>query len=140
MNKKLSEALNYQINHNFVKSNELLIELLDEQPTNAYIHYECARNYDHLSHTYAAIFHYEQAILLNIEENLYIPSIVKLCTYFRNLNEHQKALSLVAHAQKNYPKNYTLKIIHQLTLYYYYKQLKAEPINNESDCALSILH
>lgn len=129
MNEKLQLAHYYQSIHEPLKANELMIELINEQPTNAYYHYECARTYDVLNNTYAAIFHYEQAIAMNIAEPYFIPTSLKLFTHFRSLQNHEKALHIISFAIKKCPHNITLKIFHQLGLYNYHLHLKNELVH-----------
>ena len=114
---KLKEALELRKENLLTESNELLVELAQLHPQNAYINYQCAWSFDILGEETKAVPYYEKAIQGDLEESDLENAYLGLGSTFRTIGEYEKSKVVLEEGIKRFPGNQALQVFYAMTMY-----------------------
>lgn len=114
---KLNEAIQLRAENHLEDSNNLLVELANQYPEDAFIQYQCAWSFDKLGKESLAIPYYEAAIRGNLEEEHLQNAYLGLGSTYRALGEYILSEKVLSEALEKFPHNEALKVFYALTLY-----------------------
>lgn len=100
-----------------MESNELLLQLVKEFPSDASIHYQCAWSFDVLGVEASAIFYYEKAIELGLSEKELEGALLGLGSTYRTLGEYEKSKNVFLKGVELFPSNKAIQVFFAMTLY-----------------------
>lgn len=117
MQKEVKRAIELRHEGKKVESNELLLKVVKEFPTSAYVNYQCAWSFDLLGKETEAIPFYEKAIDLGLSGKDLEGAILGLGSSHRALGEYDKAQTVFEKGIELFPSNRALKVFYSMTLY-----------------------
>ncbi|MBA2173790.1 tetratricopeptide repeat protein [Halobacillus locisalis] len=95
----------------------LFKSLIDSDATNAELHHHCGQCHDALGLEQEAVAYYENAISLDVREDLLPDTYVCLASSFNVLNRHDRALETIEEGVRQFPDYAPLKVFHSLILF-----------------------
>ncbi len=117
MEETMQRALLLRQEGDVKKSNQLLVELADFHPHDAYIQYQTAWSFDILGEEANAVPHYEQAIKLGLDEENLQGAIIGLGSTYRTLGRYEESRELLKNGLSHFPQNGAMKVFYAMTLY-----------------------
>lgn len=114
---KLTEALELRKRQNYVKSNEILIELAETYPEDAEIAYQCAWSFDVRGMERRAIPYYQKAIELGLPDQDAQAAFLGLGSTYRTVGEYANSKEILEKARKLFPDNRAIHVFYALTLF-----------------------
>jgi RimJ/RimL family protein N-acetyltransferase len=96
---------------------ELFNMLIEEEPRNASIHYQCAWSHDALGKEREAIPYYEKAITLGLNELDLQGAYLGLGSTYRTLGEYEIAKQVLLNGMERFPDHNALKLFYSMTLH-----------------------
>ena len=115
--KKLEQALQYRKVNKLKESNEILVALAKEYPTDAYINYQCAWSFDCLGEETQAVPYYEISIQGGLQKEDLQGAYLGLGSTYRCIGEYEKSRALFERAVSMFPENESFKVFYAMTLY-----------------------
>lgn len=100
-----------------IKSNELLMTLVEEFPNDAYINFQCASSLDMLGEEVKAAPLYEKAIKLGLSGKDLEKAIIGLGSTYRTIGEYEKSRIVLEKGIKQFPDNKVITVFYSMTLY-----------------------
>lgn len=113
----LENALNLRKEGKLKESNELLINLMKENPKDPLFHYHCAWSFDILGLEHEAIPYYENAIFFGLSGDDLKGAYLGLGSTLRTIGEYEKLKEVFLKSIEVFPKDNALKTFYELTLY-----------------------
>jgi len=98
------------------ESNRMLINLVNENPDDAIINYQCAWSFDVLEKETDAIAYYEKAIRLGLPDENLKDAYLGLGSTYRTIGEYEKSKKTFELAINQFDDN-SLKVFYAMTLY-----------------------
>lgn len=113
----LRGALWLREENNYIESNQILNQLANTYPEDAYIHYQCAWSYDALGEEAKAVPHYEKALQGGLDASDLENAYLGLGSTYRALGDYQSSKRVFVEALNHFPENHALKSFYAMTLY-----------------------
>lgn len=117
MHIEVIEAIELRQEGKIVESNELLLKVVEEFPTDPYVNYQCAWSFDLLGKETEAIPFYEKAIDLGLSGKDLEGAILGLGSSYRTIGEYAKSKNVFQKGMDLFPNNRALKVFYSMTLY-----------------------
>lgn len=114
---KLVRALELRKDNKKKESNQILLNLVEEYPDNAFVNYQCAWSFDVLGEELKAVPFYEKAIKLGLSGEDLEGTIVGLGSTYRTLGEYEKSKSTFLKGIELFPNNRAIQVFYSMTLY-----------------------
>jgi RimJ/RimL family protein N-acetyltransferase len=96
---------------------ELFKLLIEEEPRNGSIHYQCAWSHDALGKEREAIPYYEKAMRLGLNELDLQGAYLGLGSTYRTLGEYENAKQVLLNGMERFPDHNALKLFYSMTLH-----------------------
>ncbi len=112
----LDKAVKLRSEGKLEESNKMLINLVNENPDDAIINYQCAWSYDVLEKETDAIAYYENAIRLGLPDEVLKEAYLGLGSTYRTIGEYEKSKKTLELAMNKFKDN-SLKVFYAMTLY-----------------------
>lgn len=113
----LDKAIDLRDSGNHKESNKLLMKLVQENPDNGSINYQCAWSFDLLGEESKAVPFYENAIKLGLSSKELEGALLGLGSTYRTLGEYEKSKNTLLKGIESFPNNRAIQIFHSMTLY-----------------------
>ncbi|MBP1970533.1 tetratricopeptide (TPR) repeat protein [Virgibacillus natechei] len=104
-------------NEEFEKAQEILLQLLNENPDEAEANHLFAETFDAQGFEREAIPYYENALANNIEGELREAVFIQLGSSYRCIGEYEKAKEILLKGLEEFPDNLALKAFLAMALY-----------------------
>ena len=114
---KLVRALELRKDNKKKESNQILLNLVEEYPDNAFVNYQCAWSFDVLGEELKAVPFYEKAIKLGLSGEDLEGAIVGLGSTYRTLGEYEKSKSTFLKGIELFPNNRAIQVFYSMALY-----------------------
>lgn len=114
---RLDKAVALRNEGRFKESNDIILALVEENPEDAYINYQCAWSFDVLGEEAKAIPYYEKSIALGLEGEDLEGSFLGLGSTYRTLGEYEKSFSVLKKGVEMFPENKAISTFYAMTLY-----------------------
>ncbi len=101
-----------------IESNNFFIKLAIEYPNDAIVQYQCAWSFDVLEKETEAIYYYEKAIELGLQDNDLKEALLGLGSTYRSIGEYEKSKQTFEKGISLFNDN-SLKVFYAMTLYNY---------------------
>ncbi len=115
--KQLERALELRKVNKKQESNQLLIQLVEEYPEDAYINYQCAWSFDVLGQELQAVPYYEKAIKQGLSGTALEGAFLGLGSTYRTLGHYEKSKKVFLEGMQLFPTNHALQVFYAMTLY-----------------------
>lgn len=125
MDKRLQHIITLRENGQLEEANQLMIELVKEQPENGYYQFQCAWTYDSLGKEQEAVPHYEKAIQLGLKPEFLVDAYVGLGSTYRTLGQYEQSKRILEKALSEFPEAEHVKVFYAMTLYNLREHAKA---------------
>lgn len=112
----LEKAIKLRSEGKLEESNKILLRLVDENPDDAMINYQCAWSFDVLEKETEAITYYEKAIALGLPDEDLKEAYLGLGSTYRTIGEYEKSKKTFEVAMKKF-NDKSLKVFYAMTLY-----------------------
>ena len=96
---------------------ELLIPLAEAYPSDAAVHYQCAWSFDVLGQERQAVYYYEKAISLGLDEKDLSDAYLGLGSTYRTLGDYEKSRDVLLRGMALFPQDNALKTFYAMSLY-----------------------
>lgn len=100
-----------------IKSNQLLLEMVKEDPQDAYLNYQCAWSLDVLGEELKAVPFYEKAIKIGLAGEDLENAFLGLGSTYRTLGEYEKSRQVFQQGVTLFPDNRAIQVFLSMTLY-----------------------
>lgn len=117
LNKKLQQAIELREKGNTDQSRNIILKLLEQNPDNAFLNYQCAWSHDVLGEERSAVPYYEKAIQLGLEERILEDALLGLGSTYRTLGEYEKSKETFLKGMDLFPDNKAIQVFYAMTLY-----------------------
>lgn len=117
MKKELNQAIILRQEGKLRESNILLLKMLENNPDDALIHYQCAWSFDILGEESKAVPYYEDAIELGLPDGDLQGALLGLGSTYRTLGEYEKSKNVFVKAVELFPRNRAIQVFYSMTLY-----------------------
>ncbi|MFT9819165.1 tetratricopeptide repeat protein [Lysinibacillus sp. NPDC056185] len=117
MDKRLQHIITLRENGKLEEANQLMVELVKEQPENGYYQFQCAWTFDSLGKEQEAVPHYEKAIQLGLKPEFLVDAYLGLGSTYRTLGQYEQAKRIFEQALSEFPEAEHLKVFYAMTLY-----------------------
>lgn len=117
INKELQRAIELREKGNADQSRNIILRLLEQNPDNASLHYQCAWTHDVLGEERNAVPHYEEAIQLGLEGRNLEDALLGLGSTYRTLGEYEKSQEMFLKGMDLFPDNKAIQVFYAMTLY-----------------------
>src|SRR5690554_6305655 len=117
MDINLEKALELRKNGKLNESNNILIELAQASPNDAFINYQCAWSFDLIGEERKAVPYYENALHLGLSSEDMEGAIIGLGSTYRTLGEYEKSKRVFQEGIEKFPDNQAIKTFYSMTLY-----------------------
>lgn len=114
---RLQKAIELRNEKQLKESNELLLELVQLHPENAYYNYQCAWSFDCLGEESKAVPYYAKAIQGGLEETDLVNAFLGFGSTLRSLGEYERSKDVLQEAVERFPTNQALRVFFAMTLY-----------------------
>lgn len=111
------KALQYRDEGKLNESNELLRNLLMNDPINAELNYQCAWSFDVLGKEAEAAPYYEKALEIGLDDTDTLGATIGLGSTYRTLGNYKKSKQVFERGIARFPNNNALKTFYAMTLY-----------------------
>ncbi|MBD3109290.1 tetratricopeptide repeat protein [Bacillus sp. AGMB 02131] len=99
------------------ESNQILLNLVEEYPDDAFVNYQCAWSFDVLGEESKAVPYYEEAIKQGLSGKDLEGAILGLGSTYRTLGEYEKSKSIFLKGIEFFPNNKAIQAFYSMTLY-----------------------
>ncbi|WP_425387219.1 tetratricopeptide repeat protein [Alteribacter aurantiacus] len=99
------------------ESAELLEQLVQLDPNNGYLYYECAASFDALGDERKAIPYYEKAIKLGLEPEVLVKAYTNAGSSYRANGHYDRAKTIFEEGRNRFPENQALNMFYAMVLY-----------------------
>ncbi|MDQ0974556.1 tetratricopeptide (TPR) repeat protein [Neobacillus niacini] len=117
MQKDVIKAIELRHVGKAVESNESLLKVVQEFPTDPYVNYQCAWSFDLLGKETEAIPFYEKSIDMGLSGKDLEGAILGLGSSYRTIGEYAKSKNVFQKGLDLFPSNRALKVFYSMTLY-----------------------
>lgn len=117
MDKQLNEAIMLRQEGQLEESNVLISQILESQPNDASLNYQCAWSFDVLGEESRAVPYYEKAIELGLPDQELEGAMLGLGSTYRTLGEYEKSKSVFLKGIERFPNNKAIQVFYSMTLY-----------------------
>lgn len=117
MDKRLQHIITLRENGKLEEANQLMVELVKEQPENGYYQFQCAWTYDSLGKEQEAVPHYEKAIQLGLKPEFLVDAYLGLGSTYRTLGQYEESKRILVQALSEFPEAEHVKVFYAMTLY-----------------------
>lgn len=114
---RIKQGIKLRDGGNIQASIELFKMLIEKEPRNAGIHYQCAWSHDALGKEREAIPYYEKAITLGLNESELQGAYLGLGSTYRTLGEYEHAKQVLLNGMERFPDHNALKLFYSMTLH-----------------------
>ncbi|MGX7024981.1 tetratricopeptide repeat protein [Vagococcus hydrophili] len=114
---KLKLAVDLRNSKNYTESKNLMLELVQEFPEDAYINYQCAWTFDSLGDENGAVPYYEKAINGNLSPQDLENAYLGLGSTYRTIGKYEKSEETFLKGIALFPENQALQTFYAMTLY-----------------------
>ena len=113
----LSKAIEMRGEGKLTESNKILKDLVNSNPDNAMINYQCAWSFDVLGKEAEAVPYYEKALQLGLDDADALGAYIGLGSTYRTLGSYKKSKVVFENGLARFPDNNALKTFYAMTLY-----------------------
>ncbi|MDP5273277.1 tetratricopeptide repeat protein [Chengkuizengella axinellae] len=113
----LQKAITLRELGKYEESNLLLLQMVEEQPNDASIHYQVAWSFDVMEKEREAVPYYEKAISLGLAKEELKDAYLGLGSTYRTLGEYEKSKRIFQMAIEEFPSYRALKVFYSMTLF-----------------------
>ncbi|MFJ7405213.1 MULTISPECIES: tetratricopeptide repeat protein [unclassified Lysinibacillus] len=99
------------------ESNQLLLQMVEEYPDDAFINYQCAWSFDVLGEELQAVPYYEKAIKQGLSGTDLEGAFLGLGSTYRTLGDYEKSKNVFLEGIALFPTNQALQVFYAMTLY-----------------------
>ncbi|OBW60119.1 hypothetical protein A9986_02770 [Solibacillus silvestris] len=119
MNEKnqLQRAIDLRSNGELQQSNQLLLDLVEQHPNDAYVNYQCAWSFDVLGEESKAVPYYKEAIQGNLNEEDLANAYLGLGSTYRTLGEYENSKHMLEKGVEKFPHNLAIQVFYAMTLF-----------------------
>ena len=117
MNRKVEEAISLRESGKYEASIVSWKRLIQEEPDNGFLHYQCAWSHDALGLEREAVPYYEDAIRLGLGEKDLQGAYLGLGSTYRTLGEYEKSKKVLEKGINTFPEHKALEVFYAMTLY-----------------------
>lgn len=117
MTRDLNRAIELRANGDLQESNQLLLQLVSEDPDDASINYQCAWSFDALGEESQAVPYYEKAIQLGLSPQELEGALLGLGSTYRTLGDYGNAQRTLLKGIEIFPDNKAFQVFYSMTLY-----------------------
>lgn len=114
---RLKEAIHLRETGKLDESKKLLIELAEQFPDSAEIHYHCAWVHDNLGLEREAAVYYEKALTLGLDPKDAVGAFIGLGSTYRTIGEYERSKETLQKGLETFPENQAMKVFLAMTLY-----------------------
>lgn len=114
---KLTRAILLREEGKLIESNEVLGELVKDDPENAVLNFQYAWSFDVLGKEDEAAPHYEKALHIGLNDSDTLSATIGLGSTYRTLGEYKKSKQVFERGIARFPENNALKTFYSMTLY-----------------------
>lgn len=114
MDINLEKALELRKNGKLNESNNILIELAQASPNDAFINYQCAWSFDLIGEERKAVPYYENALHLGLSSEDMEGAIIGLGSTYRTLGEYEKSKRVFQEGIEKFPDNQAIKTFYSI--------------------------
>lgn len=117
INKELQQAIELREQGKWNQSKNILLKLLEQDPDNAFLNYQCAWSHDASGEERNAVPYYEKAIEAGLEEKNLEDALLGLGSTYRTLGEYEKSRETFLKGIALFPDNRAMQVFYSMTLY-----------------------
>jgi tetratricopeptide (TPR) repeat protein len=117
MKRKIEEAIELRESGEYAASIERWKRLIEEEPDNGFLHYQCAWSHDTMGLESEAVPYYENSIQLGLDDKDLQGAYLGLGSTYRTLGEYEKSKSVFKKGIGRFPENNALTVFYSMTLY-----------------------
>ncbi|NMH67494.1 tetratricopeptide repeat protein [Bacillus sp. RO3] len=117
MKRKIEEAIALRESTDYKDSIDRWKELIQAEPANAFLHYQCAWTHDAMGNESGAVPYYEEAIRLGLDDTDLQGAYLGLGSTYRTLGEYEKSREVFEKGLEHFPENTAMKVFYSMTLY-----------------------
>ncbi len=114
---QLARAIQLRTENKKQASNQLLLQMIEQYPNDAVVHYQCAWSFDVLGEELKAVPYYEKAIKLGLSGADLEGAFLGLGSTYRTLGEYEKSEQVFLQGIALFPTNKALQVFYAMTLY-----------------------
>ncbi|WP_044337889.1 tetratricopeptide repeat protein [Rossellomorea aquimaris] len=137
MNKKIEEAIELRESGECQASIERWKRLIQGDPDNGFLHYQCAWTHDKMGLESEAVPYYENSIQLGLDDKDLQGAYLGLGSTYRTLGEYEKSKSVFEEGIRRFPENKAMSVFYAMTLYNLNKHSQAMELLLISICNTS---
>ena len=113
----LQQAIHLRTEGKLQESNRLLLTLVEENPNDANINYQCAWSFDVLGQESEAVPYYKMAIQGNLNEEDLANAYLGLGSTYRALGEYENSKHTLEKGLRRFPHNLAIQVFYAMTLF-----------------------
>ncbi|ATP42125.1 hypothetical protein CSE16_20095 [Solibacillus sp. R5-41] len=117
MKAQLELAIKLRQEGELIESNQLLLEMINKEPQDAYLNYQCAWSLDVLGEESRAVPFYEKAIQNGLAGEDLENALLGLGSTYRTLGEYEKSREVFQQGVTLFPNNRAIQVFFSMTLY-----------------------
>lgn len=117
MNQSLAEAIQLRESGKLEEARSLLLELLEQQPLNPSVWYQCAWIHDVLGLEREAVPYYKKSLELGLQEEERQGALLGLGSTYRTLGKYDNAKAVFETAMREYPDQREYQVFYAMVLY-----------------------
>lgn len=115
--KKLEVAIQLRESGNLEEARSLLLKLLEQQPFNPSVWYQCAWIHDVLELESEAVPYYKKSLELGLKDEERQGALLGLGSTYRTLGMYEEARLILEEAIKEYPERGEYQVFYAMVLY-----------------------
>ncbi|WP_374056262.1 tetratricopeptide repeat protein [Rossellomorea sp. FM04394] len=117
MNRKIEEAIALRESGECAASIERWKRLIQGDPDNGFLHYQCAWTHDKMGLESKAVPYYENSIQMGLDDKDLQGAYLGLGSTYRTLGEYEKSKSVFEKGIRRFPENKAMTVFYAMTLY-----------------------
>lgn len=117
MNSKIEEAISLRESGEYAASIERWRRLIQQEPDNGFLHYQCAWSHDAMGNESEAVPYYVNSIQLGLDDKNLQGAYLGLGSTYRTLGEYEKSQLVFEKGIGRFPENKALTVFYSMTLY-----------------------
>ncbi len=114
---RIEEAISLRESGNYEGSIDMWKQLIQEDPEDGFLHYQCAWSHDAMGYEKEAVPYYEKAIHLGLNDNDLQGAYIGLGSTYRSLGEYEESQSVFRKGIERFPDNKAMTVFYSMTLY-----------------------
>ena len=117
VSQELQQAIELREQGDLNQSKNILLKLLEQDPDNAFLNYQCAWSHDASGEERKAVPYYEKAIRSGLEKSNLEDALVGLGSTYRTLGEYEKSRETFLKGIELFPDNRAIQVFYAMALY-----------------------